>query len=443
MKKMTLNLTLLLFALAHFTTTGHAEQSTQLLDTLPLSSWAAPPSMEAWQATLKNDFQAYEKYWQLNNVRPFPVKVLNKQGQPVANAQVRLNDKDGATLWSSWSNLNGTAVAWVPGTGAAKQLVVSLGNREMAGAIDGNLSSGETTTLVLDVPCQELKGADIRFLLDATYSMRDEFEELLNSLTAQGYPICLARDVGERFLIQDISSGSAPAFTIQAAGGGPDEEAMDTLLLAALAHANWDTAAPARVLVYLTDAKPARTPEVAERMRRAIQWAAQKGVALWPIACSGLNAEGEYLLQSMALQTSGQYAWLEDTPGNTELHRQPILSGDAVRSDLNTWLQTQTTKIDDFYSCTSDQPEAPAAAPAAPVAFGCFPNPARSEVTLKVPAFAERITMYNAAGQPVRDWKAVEMGEATFSVAQLPAGPYRLEAIAGPERWGASLMVVR
>lgn len=443
MKKMTLNLALLLFALAHFTTTGHAEQATQPMDTLPLSSWAAPPSMEAWQATLKNDFQAYEQYWQLNNALPFPVKVLNKQGQPVANAQVRLNDEGGAVLWSSWSNLNGTAVLWSKGTGAAKQLVVSLGNREMAVAIDGNLSSGETATLVLDVPCQELKGADIRFLLDATHSMRDEFEGLLNLLTPQERPIYLARDAGERFLIQDISSGSALAFTIQAAGGGPDEEAMDTLLLSALAHADWDTTAPARVLVYLTDAKPARTPEAAERMRRAIQWAAQKGVALWPIACSGLDAEGEYLLQSMALQTGGQYAWLEDTPGSTELHRRPILSGNAVRSDLSTWLQTQTKKIDDFYSCTSDQPEAPAAAQAAPVAFGCFPNPARTEVTLKVPAFAEHITLYNAAGQPVRDWKAVEMGETTFSVAQLPAGSYRLEAAAGPERWGASLLVVR
>lgn len=443
MKKTTLNLALLLFALAHLTTTGHAEQATQPLDTLPLSSWAAPPSMEAWQAILKSDFQAYEQYWQLNSALPYPVKVLNKQGQLVANAQVRLNDKDGTTLWSSWSNLNGTAVLWSTGTGAAKQLVVRLGNREMAVAIDGNLSSGETTTLVLGVPCQELKGADIRFLLDATHSMRDEFGRLLNSLSAQEYPICLARDIGERFLIKHISSGAAPAFTIQAAGGGSDEEAMDILLLAALAHADWDTAAPARVLVYLTDAKPARGPEAASRMRRAIQMAARKGVAIWPVACSGLNAEGEYILQSMALQTGGQYAWLEDTPGSTELHRLPILSGDAVRSDLSTWLQAQIKKINDFYSCTLDQPEVPAAAPAAPAAFGCFPNPARTEVTLKVPAFAERITLYNAAGQPVRDWRAVEEGETTFSVARLPAGSYRLEAAAGPERWRASLVVVR
>lgn len=444
MKKTTLNFILLLFAMAHFTLTGHAEQAKQPLDTLPLSSWATPPTMDAWQSALENDFQAYEQYWQLNGALSYPVKVLNKQGQPVANAQVRLLDEHGNALWSSWSGQNGTALLWLTGTGAAKQLVVSLGNREMAVAVDGNLLSLDASPLVLDVPCQQLQGADIRFLLDATHSMRDEFDGLLNSLTAQGYPICLARDVGERFLIQDISSGSAPAFTIQAAGGGPDEEAIDTLLLAALAHTDWDTAAPARVLVYLTDAKPARTPGAASGMRRAIQLAARKGVAIWPVACSGLDAEGEYLLQSMALQTGGQYAWLEDTPGNTELHRRPILTGDAVRSDLSTWLQAQIKKIDDFYSCTSDQPEAPAAAPAAPVAFGCFPNPARTEVTLKVPAFAERITMYNAAGQPVRDWKAVEMGEeTTFSVAQLPAGPYRLEAAAGSERWGASLMVVR
>jgi hypothetical protein len=443
MKKTTLNLALLLFALAQFTTTGHAEQAKQPLDTLPLSSWATPPAMEAWQAALDNDFQAYEEYWQLNNALPFTVKAQNKQGQPVANAQVRLMDEQGAALWSSWSCKNGTALLWGPGTGAAKQLIVSLGNRETSVAIDGNFSSGETTTLVLDVPCQELQGADIRFLLDATHSMRDEFAGLLNLLTPQDYPICLARDIGERFLLQDISSGSAPAFTIQAAGGGSDEEAMDTLLLAALAHTDWDTAAPARVLVYLTDAKPARMPEASVRMRRAIQLAAREGVAIWPVACSGLDAEGEYLLQSMALQTGGQYAWLEDNPGSTELHRWPILSGDAVRSDLSTWLQTQTKKIDDFYSCTSDQPKAPAVAQSAPAAFGCFPNPARTEVTLKVPAFAERITLYNTAGQPVRDWKAVEVGETTFSVAQLPAGQYSLEAAAGPERWGASLVVVR
>lgn len=443
MKKTPLNLVLLFLALAHFSTTGHAEQAKQPLDTLPLSSWATPPAMETWQAALDNDFQVYEQYWQLNGALPYPVKVLNKQGQPVANAQVRLMDEQGAALWSSWSGKNGTALLWGPGTGAVKQLIVSLGNRETSVAIDDNLSSGETTTLVLDVPCQDLQGADIRFLLDATHSMRDEFGGLLNLLTPQEYPICLARDIGERFLIQDISSRPAPALTIQAAGGGPDEEAMDTLLLATLAHADWDTAAPARVLVYLTDAKPAHTPEAAKRMRRAIQLAAQNGVAIWPVACSGLDAEGEYLLQSMALQTGGQYAWLEDTPGNTEPHRRPILSGDAVRADLSTWLKAQTKKIDDFYSCTSDQPEAPAAAPAAPAAFGCFPNPARTEVTLKVPAFAERITLYNAAGQPVRDWKAVEVGETTFSVAQLPAGPYRLEAAAGPERWWASLLVVR
>jgi hypothetical protein len=440
MKKHNFNLVFLWLALPVFCMSRPA---TLPLDTLPLSFWTAPPSMNAWQAVLNQDFQAHEQYWQLNAAKPYVVKVVNKHGQPVANAKVRLTDQTGAVLWSTWSGQNGTATLWNPASGVPNGLGANLGNRDASIDIAGNPSSAEPATLTLDVPCQELQGADIRFLLDATHSMRDEFAALFSVLTPFERPVWLGRDVGERFLIQDINSKTAPVFTIQAAGGGSDEEAMDTLLLAALQRTNWDTAAPARVLVYLTDAQPARTHEATARMRRAIQLAAEKGVAIWPVACSGLDQEGEYLLQSMAMLTGGKYAWLEDTPGSAELHRRPILSGDATHSDLSTWLKTQTKKINDFYSCTSDQPEAPVAAQAAPAAFGCFPNPARTEVTLRVPVFAERITLYNAAGQPVRHWKEVEAGETTFNVAQLPAGNYRLEANAGSERWGASLVVVR
>ncbi|NRA52469.1 MAG: hypothetical protein HRU12_25350 [Phaeodactylibacter sp.] len=404
-------------------------------EVLPMRAWSEAPAPENWEMALSGTFLPYEDYWSLNTLEPVMIKVVNQDGNAVANASVDLLSVSGELLWSSLSDHQGVATLQV-GDVAPKHVVARLSGLE----VRKEWQPGQELTL--DLPCQELKGADVKVLLDATHSMKDEFEVLLSTLKEEGYPVILGRDIGERFLLQSAGPDLAPDFTFQAAGGGPDEEAIDSLLLAAVEQTDWDATASSRVLVYLTDAQPDHAPESAERMRRAIRLAAQKGIAIWPVACSGLNEETEYLLQSMAVLTGGQYGWLEDTPANTAVHRRPILSVNPVASTLSKWLSAQTTAIGEFNSCSS-QPEEKAGEETIPASFGCFPNPARTRATIKVPALTKRITLFNAAGQPVRQWHQVEAGHLDLKVTQLSAGAYTIEAIAGADRWTESLIVIR
>jgi len=437
-----------------YSTVNHLPTGSQTDTTpLPLSHWTTQPEISSWQQISQGAFAKYANYWQLEDLEPIPVSVTNEAGQPLANADVQLLDQNGTVRWQAKTNQQGQAMLWLKRSAISPQGENKRGETSTTWKGENNTTSqdfvarGKELTLkasyqnqhkkpiplkagknqmTLSLPCQQLQGADIAFLLDATNSMRDEFTSILPKLKATGHPILLARDYGERYLVKSMEN-DGNAFTQRAGGGGDDTEAIDRLLLAALKHHEWDANAPARLLIYCTDALPHHSEGAPARLQEAIRLANEKGVTILPIAASGLNEEGEYLLQALALMTGGTYAWLEDTPGNPNLHRTPLLQLQSHTTTLKQWLATTHTQNEKLDLCTPLKPEAAAASTKVAAALRCFPNPAVRQSTLELPKGEHSIRIFNSEGKLQANWNKVSDPLFTFSVADWPAGMYWVE----------------
>lgn len=416
-----------------FYPTIHAWRAT---DTLPLTYWASRPDWADWSGLLGSSFADYAAYWQLGQALPCLVEVTNAQQQPLAQVELSLLDENGRVHWEAQTGHDGQAWLWASTNSGPLRLQATIGNqsRELRRIVP--ITEG-ANRLQISAGCQERKGLDLLFLLDATHSMRDEFPPLLASLRQTEHPVLLARDLGERYLLQP--AGASPDFTQRAAGGGSDAEAVDSLLLAALRQHNWQTDAATRALVYITDAHPQRRAGAAGRLRRAVAYAAARGIQILPVAASGINEEGAYVLQSLALLTGGTYAWLEDRPSHPGQHRLPLLQTPSVNTSLSEWLAKLPEKRSYFNTCPEEP--VPSAKPAG--RLSCYPNPASSQTTLSLPTPAESVSLYSSSGSLLQSWETVEARQLTFSVDQLPAGTYAIEAKAGAEHWRTQLVVAR
>src|SRR5207245_769667 len=103
-------------------------------------------------------------------------------------------------------------------------------------------------------------------------------------------------------------------------GGGDYPEAMHRGLEEAV-KLPWRGADTARVLFLIADAPPH-----AEHMDRAVTAAdalRKRGVAIYPVACSGYDEATELLMRSCALVTGGQFLFLTDDSGVGEAHGEP------------------------------------------------------------------------------------------------------------------------
>lgn len=400
-------------------------------DSTPVAYWGERPDWALWQSLTTHDFAPFAGYWSLASTAPYLVQVTNQDHKPLANAQVQLISQEGHLIWSARSNLKGEALLWAGQATTAKRIVASY----------GPLSQHSTQLLTLDkgknqvqlaTDCQRLQGIDLVFLLDATHSMRDEFSALFASLKNSGHPILLARDLGERYLTQRVQP--THNFTYQAAGGGSDEEAMDTILMAALQEHDWDTQAATRLLVYITDAQPAKRPGAADRLRRAAAYAAERGVQILPIAASGMQEEGAYILQSLAWLTNTHYAWLEGKP----THRLPLLQSTAQHSTLADWLTLIEEGLGAYDSCPSTLP---AVNDMSTHFARCFPNPAANQTKLKLSSAAEQVRLYDANGKVIRTWQQLAAGVHTIDLSELPDGVYAVEVQTGKQRQSIPLVV--
>ena len=97
-------------------------------------------------------------------------------------------------------------------------------------------------------------------------------------------------------------------------------------LLRAFAHAGfvrWREHDTARVIFLIADAPPH-----AQHMGRAMAAAnglRKKGVAIYPVACSGYDQACEFVMRSCALLTGSQFLFLTDDSGVGNAHAEPTI----------------------------------------------------------------------------------------------------------------------
>ncbi len=170
-------------------------------------------------------------------------------------------------------------------------------------------------------PTVAMPSIDLVFVLDTTGSMSEEISGVLATLrTVAGganelganvrVAIVEYKDHGDTFLTRvhpftgDLSAFRAQVAGIRASGGGDLPEDVDAGLDAAVRKLDWNPGAVARLAFLIGDAPPHRgAREVGyDASARA---AARRGIQLFTIAASGMDAYGQLVWRQIAQYTGG------------------------------------------------------------------------------------------------------------------------------------------
>ena len=173
---------------------------------------------------------------------------------------------------------------------------------------------------------------DVAFALDTTGSMGDEIDVVKEKIVdiarniSAGQPrpdvrfgIVAYRDRGDVYLTKafpfsrEIADVQKALRTLDANGGGDEPESVAEGLYATVHELQWDFSKDtARMIFLVGDAGPHEYAD-GKDWRKVTSEAAEKGITISVIACSGLNASGERVFRKIAQMADGQFMHLTYT----------------------------------------------------------------------------------------------------------------------------------
>lgn len=211
----------------------------------------------------------------------------------------------------------------------------SMAGFTMFGQADRDAAHQRATT-----PAAAKTELDITLLLDTTSSMGDEltflqteFQAIADTVKAKfpqvtpRFGLVLYRDHHDDYLTRpfpfttDVTQFRTNLAAQSASGGGDIPEAVPEGLEAGNAL-DWRTTGDvARLMFWVADA-PQHAGEEA-KVRNATIAAQQKGIKIYPVASSGVDASAELSMRSAAQITGGRYVFLTDDSGVGNPHAEP------------------------------------------------------------------------------------------------------------------------
>lgn len=300
-----------------------------------------------WDNILTKHFAGYLKTWGYRPLERYTVQITNKQGMPLSNVEVVLQNRTKA-LWKAKTDHTGKAELWINLLGFeeienAENLKITYQYEGQKGEISNVIPfSKGINTKKIDAECDQRNELDIFFIVDATGSMSDEIrylqtelEDIISKTKKRHQEMNIRvgslvyRDHGDEYLTRKSSLNSNIQKTVdflkeqQASGGGDYPEAVDEALYQAIEMENWNKNARARIAFLLLDAPAHTSSEVIQRFGNQMKLAAEKGIRIVPVACSDMKKDGEYLMRCLALATNGTYLFLTDDSGIGNAHIKP------------------------------------------------------------------------------------------------------------------------
>lgn len=178
---------------------------------------------------------------------------------------------------------------------------------------------------------------DIGLVLDTTGSMGDELAYLKVELRAiaqtvatqypgvtQRYALVAYRDQGDAYVVRHHDFEAIDGFLAHlgqesAGGGGDTPEAMDKAMATAT-QLQWSSRDAAQMVFLVADAPP-HTADYTTYVEATGSLGAH-GIAVYPVASSGVATVCEYLMRWAARTTGGQYIFLTDHSGIGGAHAE-------------------------------------------------------------------------------------------------------------------------
>lgn len=308
-----------------------------------------PEENEGEEQTTRNGiFYEYARAPRGLDTSEMNVVNVSSGGSPVAGARVTLYDGDEA-VYSAVTDSEGKAYVFGKGT----RIAAASGEFVASAALSDGTANVE---LANSAACKD--ELEIMLVVDTTGSMSDELTFLCDELagvvtrisSALDCNIRLAmlfyRDEGDdyvtrKFDFTDVTSAAGLNKVVEnlkkqkADGGGDYPEAVDAALAEAVT-AGWHEDSKTRLLFHVLDAPYHDKQENQTAFSGAVKAAAKKGIRIIPVAASGLDTLGQYIMRSAALMTGGTYAFLTDDSGIGNSHEIPAVGEYTVEylSDL-------------------------------------------------------------------------------------------------------------
>lgn len=309
---------------------------------------------DLWNDLTANEFRVYSGFWKHRLLDRYCVQLSLPGGMPLIDAIVDLKDPANKVIWTSRTDNTGKAELWIRDS-------LDLGNTRFSVDVTygdfkqrfGNVQPFKKgiNSFKVEVPCSVSDQLDIAFVVDATGSMGDEInylkmdlDNVISSISAENKHINVRmgsvfyRDKGDDYVTKEAPFSNNTELvksfinSNQADGGGDFPEAADEALLAAIDKLNWSTTARARIIFWLLDAPPHRAEENLQKLIEVSKKAAEKGIRIVPIGCSGIDKPTEFICRSIALSTNGTYTFLTNHSGIGGSHIEPSTDGYKVES---------------------------------------------------------------------------------------------------------------
>ncbi len=277
------------------------------------------------------------------------VTLKGDDGEPIANAKVKLLSSEGSSLWSAVTDRQGRAYLFSYGR-AANQVEAEFGGEKQTFEVDMKGGSGDEQSAkkVTDNSVElTFKGhngdkgssdAQVMFIVDTTGSMCDEllflqseFSSLVKEVGSDGieYAVNFYRDEGDDYVTKcsdfttDVEKLSSLLMSESADGGGDIPEAVGTVMQESIIDNGAWKDGTVKIAFMIFDAPP--HDEAAEQVESAVRAAAEKGIKLVPIVSSNSDRETELFGRAAAITTGGDYVFLTDDSGIGDSHLDPIV----------------------------------------------------------------------------------------------------------------------
>jgi len=300
-----------------------------------------------WNDLTKGELRSYSKNWNILPKHRFSVLVTNESKNPLTDIEVLLKNSSGTILWKSHTDNTGKAELWANLFDSSD---LKKGNYKLEAIYEGKsytVSNAKVfgqsiNKIIIPAACSQPLNLDIVFAVDATGSMGDEItylqaelQDVIEKVKGRNPQLNLSigsvfyRDKEDAYLTveQDLTTDVGKLMNFMKAqsadGGGDEPEGVDAAMEVAISKFNWNRQARARVMFLVLDASPHSDPESLAKLKKYTIMAAEKGIRIVPIVCSGIDKAGEYLMRSMALATNGNYVFLTDHSGIGNMHIAP------------------------------------------------------------------------------------------------------------------------
>jgi uncharacterized protein YegL len=285
------------------------------------------------------------------------IRVADQNGWPVVGATIRVQS-NGTTVQTMRTTSNGSALFFPNAAGATMadsyDLLINKDGQALRSTIQTD--GGQRDWWVqFGAELRAPANLDVLFLIDTTGSMGDEIAELqaniariadavsqLESAPSVRYGMVTYKDRGDEYVVcryaftDDVSTFQSDLSQISAGGGGDTPESLNEGLHNAVQQVEWRLGNTVSLVFLVADAAPQLNYPNDYNYAEEMQQAAQRGIKVYPIASSGLEPQGEYILRQIAQYTGGKFIFLTydgGTPG-TPGDERPDLSAGADPSNF-------------------------------------------------------------------------------------------------------------